>query len=75
MTIKELIEKLKELPQDHQVVMSEDAEGNNYSPLDRHSVGLYIADSTWSGDYLSVEDAQESGYDNAEGAVCLWPVN
>ena len=75
MTVKELIETLKDLPQDLQVVMSKDGEGNNYSPLDSHSVGRYMPDSTWSGDYLSIEDAEEGGFDNAEPVVCLWPVN
>jgi len=38
MKVSELIEELKQLPQDHIVVLSRDAEGNGYSALDSNGV-------------------------------------
>lgn len=51
MTVKELIEELRTMPQDAQVILQKDSEGNGYSPLavvDGDAV--YIADTTYSGD-------------------------
>lgn len=74
MTVAEFIEKLKELPQDHQVIMSKDGEGNSYSPFSDFGLGMYIPDSTWSGDFYGSVDAEEiDGYE--ENAICLWPTN
>lgn len=74
MTVKELINKLQELPEDHKIVMSKDAEGNSYSPLSNISEGVYVADSTWSGDYYDTGDAEEEEIEGAP-VICLWPVN
>ena len=49
MTVKELIEELKEYPQDSQVVMSSDGEGNSKSPLAALGDAVYVPESTWSG--------------------------
>jgi hypothetical protein len=82
MTVKELIEKLQEMLQDFQVVMSKDSEGNNYSPFASMSLAEYFPESTWSGYILTEEDAEderqhgsgECEYE-ADNAVILWPVN
>jgi hypothetical protein len=78
MTVKELIEMLKDLPQDHQVIMSKDSEGNGFSPMaESFSRLMYVPDSTWSGEVLSEEDHKE--YENegpfVENCVVLWPTN
>lgn len=73
MTVKELIETLKELPADHIVVMSKDGEGNNFSPCADYGLQMYIPDSTWSGEIRSEEDMDEGEY--KENAVVLWPTN
>lgn len=65
MTVRELMDVLKGYPENHQVVLSKDAEGNDFSPLDEVSHEDYQADSSWSGE-LGV---------GRENAVCLWPVN
>lgn len=77
MTIKELIEELKALPQDLPVVMSKDAEGNGYSPLSAIDSVWYIAESTWSGEVYSDEDLEELKRDgmgtDAMKVICFWP--
>jgi len=79
MTVKELIDKLKDLPPDMPVVMSKDAEGNGYSPLSTVDRVWYVAESTWSGviyDDDDLEEAKADGMaDDAEKVVCFWPVN
>lgn len=70
MTVSELIAELSKLPGDSLVVMSKDAEGNNYSPFDEVNECHYEAESTWSGECWR-EDDDEGPF----GAVCLWPVN
>lgn len=55
MKIKELIEKLYEFPQDYEVILSKDSEGNSYSPLVEIVDGVYEEESTWSGDFLSFD--------------------
>lgn len=66
MTITDLITKLQTLPADATVVMSKDAEGNEFSPLEDFTVGDYEPETTWSGEFTD-------GHGN--NAVCLWPVN
>lgn len=74
MTVKDLIEQLQDLPQTHEVVMSKDAEGNSHSPVAELAEGVYVADSTWSGDYYSTQDAADEEI-NGKPVICLWPVN
>lgn len=51
MTIKELKKKIKNLPDDMQIIIQKDSEGNAYSPLaDINSNAVYVPNSTWSGD-------------------------
>jgi hypothetical protein len=87
MTIRELIEELKTYPQDSVVVMSEDGEGNGYSPLSGFSDGVYVPESTWNGDYhvgrALTKELEEAGYteedvydgEDAQDCVVLWPTN
>jgi hypothetical protein len=86
MTVAELIKELEGMPQESIVVMSKDAEGNEYSPLssiDPDSV--YVADSTWSGDVYSTDWTAEEACMTADewetfkrehpACVVLAPVN
>ena len=71
-TIGLLIAALQALPPAARVILAKDAEGNGFSPLNLAegpdvSLGTYIPDSTWSGEF-------QTG-DVAPDAVCLWPVN
>ncbi len=74
MTIKELIEILKGLPQDLPIILQKDAEGNGYSPLSGLGETWYVAETTWAGECYSDEDVEEFK-DGAQKAVCFWPVN
>lgn len=76
MNVKELIEQLKKLPQEAEVVMAKDAEGNSFSPYANHSDQYhYIPNSTWSGELWGGEDEEDEKPDNAVKCVVLWPVN
>lgn len=72
------------LPDETPVVMSKDGEGNGYSPLAELSPGMYLAETTWSGEHYPTEeqiaaeanaDEHEHAPDDAVHAVFLWPVN
>lgn len=76
MKVSELIAMLQELPQDHQVVMSKDGEGNSFSPFSDYGIGKYEPDSTWSGDFTSYKHDSDDLLDPEEcDTICLWPVN
>jgi hypothetical protein len=77
MTIKDLRMALGGLPDSMQIVVSKDAEGNSFSPLEDIAIGIYTADSTWSGDFTSwADDAGEEEIPEGEcNTVCFWPVN
>jgi predicted RNA-binding protein with PUA domain len=84
MTVRELIEALKAIPnQDRIVVMSKDGEGNGFSPLADIGEESYAAESTWHGttgiEALTPE-LEERGFseeDVVKGEPCLtlWPTN
>jgi hypothetical protein len=73
MKVSELIEQLKELPQDFEVVQSKDGEGNEFSPLADVSTAMYVADSTWSGELRDEEEMEDEEY--KENAIVFWPTN
>lgn len=68
MKVKELIELLSGQDPEREIVLSKDAEGNNYSPLENFSEGSYTPDTAWSGEFVSDQPGQQK-------ALCLWPVN
>lgn len=74
MTVKQLIAKLKKLPQSALVVMSCDGEGNNFSPLSTADESIYRPESGWAGQLVGHGgDYEKERGDRA--AVVLWPVN
>lgn len=85
MKIKELKEKIKDLPDDMEVILQRDAEGNGHSPVaDADADLIYIAESTWSGyiidPYWTAEDAcmDEREWEEVKKeprALVLAPVN
>lgn len=87
MTVSELIEQLKTMPQDAKVILQKDAEGNGYRPLDEVDGNcIYIAQTTWAGDVWDTTwSAHDAGYDTEEEweavkasnprCVVLCPVN
>ncbi len=85
MTVKELKNLIKGLPDEMNVVLQKDSEGNGYSPLSGgDSNAVYIADSTWSGDVYDMKwSADDACMDDEEWAeikskprsLILYPVN
>jgi len=87
MTLAELRRQLTELshlPDSTLVVLAEDAEGNGFSPLVEAIPGMYLAETTWSGEHYPTEeqrlaeddpDEYSAAPDGAVSAVFLWPTN
>jgi len=84
MTIKELINELKDLPENMEIIMSKDGEGNSFSPLYEIGTGLYVAYSTWSGEVYNEDDKEEVAMGNSDAkanntkpilSIILWPTN
>jgi hypothetical protein len=73
MNIKELKKILSNYPDDFEVVMSSDEEGNSFSPLADFGVGFYVPETTWSGEVFMGEDMEEEGL--SENCIVLWPTN
>lgn len=60
MNIKQLKEEIKNLPDDIEVILQTDAEGNNYSPLkDVDSNCIYVPNSPYSGDVYGTKWSAE----------------
>jgi len=54
MTIKDLKEQIKDLPNDMTIIIQKDAEGNGYSPLaGTDPEAVYIPHTTWYGKVYS----------------------
>ena len=56
MNIKELKEEIKNLPDEMEVILQKDSEGNGYSPLfGTDSDAVYIPETNWYGDVYSMD--------------------
>lgn len=85
MKVKDLIDILKSVDQDCEVIMSSDSEGNNYSPLSSYWQGSYVPRSTCRGevyyssldddDNIDPEDVRTPGEDGAVSAIILSPIS
>lgn len=84
MTIGELREILSSLPDELEVIIAKDAEGNDFSPLSELSLQRYVAHTDWSGELVSVDDVEfiEDAHDELDfdydapdvyDVICLWP--
>lgn len=74
MTIKELLLAIKGLPEDMQIILAKDAEGNDYTPLADIAIGVYETTTTWNGEFLYSDEDQEIPEDECN-ALCLEPTN
>lgn len=74
MKVKALKEYLKEVPDDAEVVLQKDSEGNDYSPLSGVDVScVYYADTSYSGEiWNNIDPKRPVG---AVKAVVLYPTN
>ena len=63
MKVRDLIEELKDVDPDREVIMAKDSEGNGHSPLDSMWEGAYKAETTWFGEVgletLTEEDRKQ----------------
>lgn len=86
MNIKELKEYIKNLPDDMEIILQKDSEGNGYSPLEGgDSECIYEAETTWGGEVYSLEfGAEGNGFEEDEWeeiktnfpkVLVLFPVN
>ena len=70
----ELITILQSLPQDALVVLSKDAEGNFYSPMDDATVGMYEHGENGCGEFYDSDEEPDGVPDGSVRAICLWPI-
>ena len=85
MNRKELYEIIKDLPDDMEIILQKDSEGNDYSPLAGVDPDcIYIPENTWSGTVYSTElNEEDFGIDEDEWikinsnprALVLYPAN
>lgn len=85
MNVKELRDLLLTLPDDMEIILSKDSEGNNFSPLaDYGDNSIYIPETTYSGlVYDDVWTAEDACMDEADWqkhldnprVLVLWPTN
>jgi len=56
MNVKELKEAINDLPDDMEVILQKDAEGNGYSPLwGADPDAVYVPETTWYGDVYDMK--------------------
>ena len=85
MNIKQLKESIANLPDEMEVVLQKDSEGNGYSPLKGvDSDAVYIPYNTWSGDVYSIgwtsdeadmSDKEWQEIKSKPRTLILYPVN
>jgi hypothetical protein len=85
MTVKELKEKLTNMPDDMQVILQKDSEGNGYSPLaGADNDAVYVPENSYSGEVYSMKwtadeaDMSENEWEKIRKkprALILYPTN
>jgi hypothetical protein len=66
-TVRDLKEFLKDIPDDYLVIFSKDAEGNIFSPMSKEVLlGKYAPETKWFGDF-------EEDSDNAT-SIAIFPI-
>ena len=72
MKISEFIESLSCFPQDAEIILSQDSEGNSFFPVDDVAQVLYSL--VGQGDVYNLEEKEAAG-ENAINAVVLYPLD
>ena len=81
MIIKELKALIADLPDDMEVILQKDGEGNGYSPLSSGEECFYVPENTWSGQVYGLDDEDcmdsEDWQELKEGpkSLVLFPIN
>lgn len=71
MNVKQLKEILQHFPDEYELILSKDSEGNMFSPLASLEECKYIPETGYMGEAIfDSEDEEES-----PNAICLWPTN
>jgi hypothetical protein len=66
LTVGDLKRIIGGLPDHLEVIVSKDAEGNSYSPMEGVYKGIYEPETKWSGDFIGDEEDPE--------AIAIFPV-
>jgi len=69
---------LEGLPDDAELVLSKDEEGNDFSPVSDITEGMYYSTETWYGEFFAMGDLDEDEQEEKDVGVqafCIWPVN
>lgn len=60
MTVLQLKAMINHFPDDMEVIIQKDPEGNAYSPLsDLHRDGIYVPENAWSGGVYNVNETAD----------------
>jgi hypothetical protein len=85
--LKDIINAFPDSMDECEIILQKDAEGNEYSPMsDAVEVGIYVAESTWSGQvYNPNSSAEDNGMydeeweklkdDKSKQCIVFWPIN
>lgn len=72
-TVKELIEELSKYPPETKVMMSGDAEGNDFSAFADAATSAWVQHNQYYGEAVHPDDVDDYG-DDLETVLVLWPV-
>lgn len=81
MKVKKLKKILEKIPDNFDIILSKDSEGNYFSPLCieteyAYSIGYYIPETTWTGEFITKDQAEHENHEEyIENCVVLWPTN
>ena len=76
MNIKELKEVIDKLPDDMEVILQKDSEGNGFSPLaDCDTNCIYIKETDWSGEIAYCTDEEWEDIKVNPKVLVLCPMN
>lgn len=85
MTVKELKNLIKNLPDDMEVILQKDEEGNGYSPLsDSTTDAVYVPEKTWCGEVYNpnwsaedvcLEEDEWEEFKKRDRVLVLCPLN
>ncbi len=74
MKVKELIKHLQELPEDTEVWLSKDEEGNDFNPLTEVNFCDVWRHSDWEFDFIDPDEGLDAyPKDQVQEMVVLWP--
>lgn len=85
-TVKDLKEDIADLPDDMEIIMQKDAEGNGYSPMAGADPNcIYVPNTTWYGEVYSLDwgyedvlmdaDEWDELKEKKDKALVLCPIN